>query len=137
MDDAGRWTTFALPEEVRDLICAPLTRCEAARACCVSRAWNAALSAPRFWTALDFTDVASFGRPVEDAACKADRLPLTPAVVLGACVKAGRVLQGSPLDVTLPWRHYEEVAGSHIALRRVASPHLVSFLRSRSVRRFS
>lgn len=89
----------ALPEEARDALAAHLTRCEVARACCVSRAWNAAFSAPHLWSVLDVTDALSFGRPDADAPFKADRRPLTRAVVQGACAKAGLGLR----DVTLPW----------------------------------
>jgi hypothetical protein len=72
-----------LPEAARDAVFAALTPREAARACCVSRGWRAALSAPHLWSRLDFVRSAA----VPDDAGN------VPAVVLGACAKAGHALR--------------------------------------------
>jgi hypothetical protein len=83
-----------LPDAARAALFRCLSRYEAARASCVSRAWHRAFAsgARALWAAPDFTDGAQFD-DVFDAACEQLLLRLrplrvTPALVRGACAKA-------------------------------------------------
>jgi hypothetical protein len=66
-----------LPAPACEAVFFALTRCESARACCVSVAFNASLGAPHLWACLDFTDEAAFGRGKAEAR-KADRMNVLP-----------------------------------------------------------
>jgi hypothetical protein len=83
-----------LPDGARDAIFHALSRETAARACCVSRAWNRAFcsgaGARRLWAELNFE------APFFEAA------RVTPALVRGACAKARDKLRAVTLhDATL------------------------------------
>jgi hypothetical protein len=109
-----------LPDPAREAIFSALTRFEAARACCVSVGWNAALGHNRLWSALDFTDAAAFGAG-KRAVRKQDRRKVTTAVIVGACAKAGAALR----ELTLPQKPkvlslLPALAAAHPLLRRVA-----------------
>ena len=73
----------ALPDAARDALFAFLTRPEAARACCVSRAWNRVFctAVRHLWADITF-DRAHFGR-----------MHSSDAVVYGAAAKAGDALR--------------------------------------------
>ena len=105
-----------LPDAARDALFALLRRDEAARACCVSRAWRAAFSgvaAAHLWADITF-DEASFGELSVE----------TSSVVLGAAAKAGAALRSLS---ALPDRHVSllpSLARAHPGLRcvRLAKP---------------
>jgi hypothetical protein len=88
----------ALPDAARDAIFEAVTRFDAARACCVSTAWNAALcrDAPHLWAELDFTSYAQF-EAAADEPRKALRLRVTDKVVRGACGKERQALRAIKL----------------------------------------
>ena len=112
MAEAGDVQPFApafrierLPDGARDVLFALLTRPEAARACCVSRAWNRALctAARHLWAELDFAAPFFPAR-------------VTREVVRGACAKARDALRA----VTLPCAYFSAL----LPALATAHPHL-------------